>query len=139
MWKPFFADGLRFRCTRCSACCRYDPGFVFLSRTDADALADFFRMDYSSFVQVYCRWVPAGGGVEYLSLKEKSNYDCFLWGERGCSAYEARPLQCRTFPFWESITAADCPGIGQGPLIPREEIDRLSSLRAADPVVTRSV
>lgn len=148
MRKPFFADGLRFRCERCSACCRFDPGFVFLSRADADALANCLRLDYSSFVTVYCRWIPVGGGLEYLALKEKANFDCFLWEGEGCSVYHARPQQCRTFPFWESIVsseeswqsaAADCPGIGHGPLIASEEIIRLSSLRSADPIVTRSV
>ena len=26
-------------------------------------------------------------------------YDCIFWNN-GCIIYEARPLQCRTFPFW---------------------------------------
>ena len=148
MPKPFYAAGLRFGCTLCSACCRFDPGFVFLSRRDADRLAARLGLDYSSFVAAYCRWIPAGGGVEQLSLKEKSNFDCFFWENGGCSVYEDRPLQCRTFPFWDSVVeskdswkavAADCPGMNAGPVVLAEEIARLLALRDGDPVVRRSV
>ncbi len=146
--KKFYSKGLHFSCTRCSACCRHDPGFVFLSRPDADALASCLQMDYSSFVAAYCRWIPSGGGVELLSLRERSNYDCVFWGEGGCSVYGARPLQCRTFPFWDSVvenpdawaaTAAGCPGMNRGELHGADEIERALDLRDADPVVSRSV
>ncbi|HUX21603.1 MAG TPA: YkgJ family cysteine cluster protein, partial [Spirochaetia bacterium] len=39
MYKPFYQDGLRFECTRCDACCRHEPGYVFLSQTDLRRLA----------------------------------------------------------------------------------------------------
>ena len=73
-----------------------------------------------------------------LSLKEKPNLDCILWESGGCSVYEARPLQCRSFPFWSSCVASSeeweyharqCPGMGKGPLHSREEIDRWLALR----------
>jgi len=144
--KPHYEKGLRFSCARCSGCCRRDPGFVFLSIADAETLAKRIGLDYSSFVAAYCRWIPAGGGVELLSLKERANYDCVLWGADGCSVYEDRPLQCRTYPFWDSVveseeswesTARDCPGMGNGRLFGKEEIERFISLREADPVATR--
>jgi Fe-S-cluster containining protein len=143
---PFYEKGLRFSCARCSGCCRHDPGFVFLSLKDADVLAKRVGLGYSSFVAAYCRWIPIGGGIETLSLKERSNYDCVFWGSDGCSVYEDRPLQCRTFPFWESVvadqdswraTAADCPGMDRGALHDEAEIERLLSLREADPAITR--
>jgi len=71
--------------------------------------------------------------VTRLSLKEKPNLDCILWENGGCSVYDARPLQCRSFPFWSSCVssaeewefhAAQCPGIGTGPLHDRREIER---------------
>ncbi len=146
MSERFYAKGLRFACTRCNACCRHDPGFVFLRRSDADALAARLGLGYSEFVETYCRWVPVGGGVEHLSLKERSNYDCILWGAHGCSVYEDRPLQCRTFPFWASAvrsreawdaTAADCPGIGQGPVHGADEIEAQLAAGEAEPIITR--
>jgi Fe-S-cluster containining protein len=142
----FYSGGLHFSCTRCNACCRHDPGFVFLSRADVDALAGHLDMGYSEFIETYCRWVPIGGGVEQLSLKERSNFDCILWGKGGCSVYEARPLQCRTFPFWASsvrsrdawdATAEGCPGVGHGALHGADEIEAHLAASEANPIITR--
>jgi len=63
-----------------------------------------------------------------LSLLERSDGDCeFL--ERGsdgktlCRIHRVRPLQCRTWPFWQSnlrsrwawmLAGRDCPGIDSG-------------------------
>ena len=41
----------------------------------------------------------------------------FDFEKKGCKIYEARPTQCRTFPFWEYFKnnqeelEAECPGI----------------------------
>lgn len=143
----FYAGGLRFSCTRCSACCRFDPGYVFLSQKDLSTLADHFRMDYSEFQRLYCRWIPMGNHREQLSLRELSNYDCIFWKD-GCTVYEARPLQCRTFPFWDSIVLSsraweaaskDCPGIGKGAWHSQDEIDELLDRREREPIIFREV
>jgi Fe-S-cluster containining protein len=96
---------------------------VFLSEKDLQVLAKVLKMGYTEFMETFCRWVPSlDEGTERLSLKEKSNLDCIFWKE-GCSVYEARPLQCRSFPFWPSVlrspqawkaAAMDCPGMGRG-------------------------
>jgi Fe-S-cluster containining protein len=74
------------------------------------------------------------GAFSMISLKEKQNYDCVFLNERGCSVYEGRPRQCRTYPFWMSILESEerweeekksCPGIGKGRLYTKEEIDGL--------------
>jgi Fe-S-cluster containining protein len=102
-------------------------------------------MDYTGFVETYCRWIPAEAGMERLSLKEKSNFDCIFWKD-GCSVYQARPLQCRTFPFWPSIldspaswkiAKSGCPGMGRGRLFSREEIESNLAARKAEPVVVK--
>jgi Fe-S-cluster containining protein len=130
---PYYAQGLRFSCTRCSSCCRHESGFVYLSENDLSRLANELEMDYTSFIETWCRWVPFERDTERLSLKEKSSFDCILWSnEGGCMVYNARPLQCRAFPFWESImcsleawktTGTECPGINTGGLHQREEIE----------------
>lgn len=128
----FYAEGLRFACTRCSRCCRHTPGYVFLSSRDLDALGSALSLPRGEIIARYCREV-AFGIAQRISLKEKPNLDCVFWDEGGCSVYEARPLQCRSFPFWNSAlssraeweqTTAQCPGIGQGPLRSRAEIER---------------
>jgi Fe-S-cluster containining protein len=142
---PFYSGGLRFSCVRCSTCCRYESGYVFLSREDLDLLAAALEMSSGDFIKTWCRWVPSGGGTEYLSLKEKLNYDCIFWKD-GCAVYRDRPLQCRTFPFWDSIVASasawenagrDCPGLGQGELHSMAHIEECLRARSARPLITR--
>jgi uncharacterized protein len=132
MENTFYDKGLRFSCSRCSKCCRHDPGFVFLSYTDLHRLIAFFRLDARQFIETWCRSVDLGI-AKRLSLKEKKNYDCIFWGDEGCIAYSARPLQCSSYPFWEphlsslqewSALSAECPGVGQGKLHTREEIEQ---------------
>jgi Fe-S-cluster containining protein len=143
--KPFYAGGLRFSCTRCSSCCRYESGYVFLSQKDAFSLAAKLEMAYTEFIAMYCRWIPQGNGFESLSLREKSSLDCIFW-EDGCTVYEHRPLQCRAFPFWEYLLSsrkswqaavADCPGAGKGSLHSGEEIEAWLRSQRAALIITR--
>ena len=145
---PFYAQGLRFSCTRCSACCRHDSGYVFLSGKDVSILGAALDMEYGEFTKVYCRWIPSVNGTWQLSLREKSNFDCIFWTEEGCSVYEKRPLQCRSFPFWQSVvcdkrnwkmTAQGCPGMGRGSLHSTDSIKKWLALRLKEPIISRSI
>jgi Fe-S-cluster containining protein len=142
---PFYAAGLRFSCARCSSCCRHESGFVYLSENDLSRLAHQFKMGYTAFIQTWCRWVPFDRGSERLSLKEKSNFDCIFWNA-GCTVYDARPLQCRTFPFWENVVCSrqawetagrDCSGINSGEVRTREEIENFLRLMEEELVIER--
>jgi len=142
----FLADGLRFSCKRCSSCCRYDAGFVFLSQKDINKLSSALKIDADGVISVYCRWVTDSNGDKVLSLKEKSNNDCILW-DNGCTVYADRPLQCVTFPFWESIiaskhnweiAASGCPGMNCGVLHTKEEIDKLCASRSDDKIICKT-
>jgi len=144
--KPFYADGLKFSCKRCSSCCRYDSGFVFLSQKDVNKLSSTLKIDVNGLINVYCRWVTGLHGEQVLSLKEKSNNDCILW-DSGCTVYQSRPIQCVTFPFWESIIASEqcweiassgCPGINSGELHTKEEIDKICASRSSQTVISKT-
>jgi Fe-S-cluster containining protein len=145
--QPFYAEGLRFSCKRCSSCCRYESGYVFLSREDIDTLAAAQAMERGEFIAAWCRWVSFGQAIEYLSLKERANYDCIFWRE-GCMMYSSRPLQCRTFPFWDSIVVSpaawgkaglECPGMGQGEFHSMARIEECRRARLDQPVITRKI
>lgn len=136
----FYGDGLRFSCMRCSRCCRHTPGYVFLSARDLRGLAAGLGISEGDVVLQYCRQVPLGIATR-LSLRERPNLDCVFWENDGCSVYESRPLQCRSFPFWASSlssraeweeAAAHCPGIGKGRLYSREDIERWVSRRLCE-------
>jgi Fe-S-cluster containining protein len=143
---PFYACGLKFSCKRCSSCCRYEAGFVFLSEKDMEKLIVRLKMDRNAFIKKYCRWVQDVNGKEVLSLKEKSNSDCILW-DSICTVYTARPLQCRTFPFWKSIVssarawavaASGCPGMNHGETHPEKAIKKCLEMRIAEPIIKRT-
>jgi Fe-S-cluster containining protein len=143
----FFEKGLCFACTRCSSCCRFEPGYVFLSKKDTDILVGFLNMGYTDFVETYCRWITGWHGKARLSLKEKGNYDCIFWKE-GCTVYEARPVQCRTFPFWPDIlqsretwdnAALSCPGIGKGKRYDLAYIESKLKEQQTDVVIEKAI
>ena len=145
--EPFYAKGLKFTCKRCSACCRYEAGIVSISEKDLKKLLKSLKMGREEFIKTFCRWVYDWNGKKSLSLKEKSNKDCILW-DNGCTVYESRPLQCRTFPFWESIVSSliawetagsGCPGINQGMVHTAAEIGKYIEMRSAEPIIIKGV
>ena len=121
----WYAEGLKFTCSQCGNCCTGGPGFVWISREEIGRLAEFLRLTANQVIDQYCRKIDG-----HFSLKEYRNargeYDCaFLKEEkverpssgtngdetvvltrRGCTIYPVRPLQCRTWPFWDGNLAS---------------------------------
>jgi Fe-S-cluster containining protein len=102
---------------------------VWVNNEEIAAIAATVGMDVEQFEDQYVRRV----GMR-KSLKEFSNGDCVFFDSvsRKCQVYEARPRQCRTWPFWESNlktpedwkhTCSVCPGSGKGRLYSIEEIE----------------
>jgi len=132
MEEPFYKNGLKFTCKRCSFCCGHSPGFVYLSKIDLERLCAYFNMTPADFAKKYCRWANYYQGTTVLALQEQKNYDCILW-KNGCTAYQARPLQCSTYPFWTWMLqdketwneiAQECPGMNSGRLWSKEIIEK---------------
>ena len=128
MSKPWFKDGLRFECTRCGACCTGEPGYVWVSDEELQAIAEFLDEPLEEVRAQYAKQARRG-----RTLREKANGDCVFYDFEGggCKIYPVRPTQCRTWPFWESNvhsrkawneTMEVCPGAGQGDLITVDEI-----------------
>ena len=127
-FKPFYHEGIRFECQGTGRCCtsRGEYGYVYLEPDDERRLAEALGLETEVFRERYCD-VTDG----YLHLKHPE-LDClFLDGTR-CGVYEARPEQCRTWPFWpENLTdlrtwnedvVSFCPGVGVGKLHTLEDI-----------------
>lgn len=124
-------NGLKFQCTGCGKCCTGKEGYVFLNEEDVERLSSFLGLSFDAFTRRFCRFVS---GKLALLDRPGTEGDCvFLEGTR-CSAYNARPVQCKTFPWWidhietrESWEEAgkSCEGINhpEAPLVPAEEIE----------------
>ncbi|MEZ6186493.1 MAG: YkgJ family cysteine cluster protein [Planctomycetota bacterium] len=130
--EPWYAEGLRFTCTQCGNCCRGpDPGYVEVGAEEVEALAEFLELDVEEFGRRYVRRTSDGR----VSLTEKPNLDCIFWSDdQGCEVYPARPVQCRTFPFWPEVLespetwdeyAAECPGMQGGRRYPLSQIRQI--------------
>ena len=94
--EPWFEDGLRFQCTGCGQCCTGSPGYVYLSLPDVERFAEHFQCTPQEFVEQYARLE----GDQYALLDREESYDCIFLKDKQCTVYNARPVQCRTFPWW---------------------------------------
>lgn len=129
MTHAFYRNGVRFECTQCGACCTGAPGRVRVNPREAESLARLLGLEVAAFRAAYARQ----DGTQWL-LREKENGDCVFFRDGRCSVYEARPLQCRLYPFWFrnlrseeawADAARTCPGIGRGRLYTAAEIEDL--------------
>ena len=102
---------------------------MWVNNAEIEALAANLGLSAEAFEDQYVRRV----GVR-KSLKEFPSGDCVFFNteKRNCNVYEARPRQCRTWPFWDSNlktpedwkhTCSVCPGSGKGRLHSIEEIE----------------
>jgi hypothetical protein len=119
---------LRFECTRCGECCRTrgEYAHVYLNDDEVADLARFLGMTRERFERQYT--FEDGGWRE---LRFHSQECVFLTPEGTCGVYPARPVQCRTFPFWPDLVRGDrftrraqslCEGVGEGRLHSPEEV-----------------
>lgn len=126
--EPWYREGLAFTCTQCGDCCTGAPGYVWVDAAEIERLHHRLGISRDEFTMRFVRRVGPR-----LSLIERPNGDCIFWDrEQGCTVYEARPEQCRRWPFWTSNvstphdwerTCEICPGSGQGRVYSVEEIE----------------
>jgi Fe-S-cluster containining protein len=133
MPRPWYKSGLHFKCTHCNRCCTVE-GHVWVDKREAQRLANHLQISLQEFSKRYLRLVDGRH-----ALTERSDGACVFWDE-GCTVYETRPGQCRTFPFWEENVATrgaweevaeECEGIGEGRLYQLGEIRSMIRGRSA--------
>ncbi len=117
--KPWYENGLRFACQGCGECCRGPGGYVWVTEEEARRMAEAIQMDFATFAKTLLRQTTTG-----LALVDSGTGDCpFLAEKGGCKIYNARPVQCRTWPWWEEnlisperwrMVAQRCPGMDKG-------------------------
>jgi Fe-S-cluster containining protein len=131
-WK----NGVQFACQGSGKCCtsRGEYGFVFLTLEDRRNMAALLGLKTAAFTRKYCdRYHGA-----YHLKEDPKNPDCMFLEKNRCAVYSARPMQCRTWPFWPEVMNAKssnkevlsfCPGVGKGKIVPAEQIQRQLDLQ----------
>lgn len=130
--KPlFYKNGLMFECKRCGNCCSIPDGVVYLTAEDIQRLCNFLMVSEPLFLEKYTTRAR-----NFRVLRDGVGTSCIFFDTltRSCRVYSARPIQCRTFPFWSSnlknenfwnSLKATCPGIDNGRIFSFEDIERI--------------
>lgn len=129
--EPWYKKGLRFQCTGCGKCCSGGPGYVWVTKEEIAAMAEYLAMPIDLFVRKHIRQRDN----RYALIEKKTeNFDCIFLHDRKCLIYPVRPHQCKTFPWWvenlrseESwkLAARYCEGISEkAPLVSCDEIEK---------------
>ncbi|MCB4759175.1 MAG: YkgJ family cysteine cluster protein, partial [Sulfurovum sp.] len=106
-------------CEACGGCCcTGESGYIWVKYDEIVNMATFINLSMEEFVTMYLKKVK-----HRYSLVEKQlapdNFACIFFDDikQHCTIYPVRPLQCRTFPFWEQFkhnedeVRKECPGI----------------------------
>lgn len=105
-------------CFTCQGrCCTGESGYIYATKEEIENISKLLCLGVKDFMQEYL----FKKNYKY-SIKEKKfgeSYECIFYDREsnGCTIYEARPLQCKTFPFWEYFKnrvdelKLECPGI----------------------------
>ncbi len=136
--EKWYSAGLNFECTQCGNCCSGEPGYVWTTKLEIRRISVFLGRSDGWLDKKHLRRV----GLRY-SLTEKPDGDCIFLkhGRDGgkCAIYDVRPLQCRTWPFWnQNLRSPEtwndccekCPAINCGTHHDFEQIEKLRTLRS---------
>ncbi len=105
-------------CESCQGrCCTGESGYIYVTKSEIQNIATLLEMDVREFVKEYLF-----KKMYKYSIKEivhENSHECIFYDREsnGCKIYNARPAQCKTFPFWDYYKTRvnelklECPGI----------------------------
>lgn len=122
--QPWWQDGLPFACQQSGKCChqRDEYGYVYVNARERERIAAHLGLSLGAFNRRYTRSEEDGARV-LLFVESR----CVFLQDGLCQVHEVKPVQCRTWPFWEELLAspevyerevrAFCPGSRVGPRV----------------------
>lgn len=106
-------------CDTCAGnCCIGENGNIWISKQEMKILSKHLNIPLNELKDKFLEKRGYKYSIKEIKLAE-DNYACFFFNleKRQCSIYEARPIQCKTFPFWEYFKTRknevkeECPAI----------------------------
>lgn len=89
---------IEFSCKKCGTCC--GVGFIYLKKGETEKIATYLGMAEKQFKKKYTEWFLFLG----RALKWSEKGTCLFLKNKECSIYNARPAQCKTWPFWKRLS-----------------------------------
>ncbi|MCD6190656.1 MAG: YkgJ family cysteine cluster protein [Sulfurimonas sp.] len=105
-------------CATCEGrCCTGESGYIYVTRDEIKAIAEVLNIDINELRVKYL--FKKGYKYSIKEFKYNDSYECVFYDREsnGCKIYNARPSQCKTFPFWDYYKTRvdelkqECPGI----------------------------
>lgn len=106
-------------CEACGGhCCIGESGYIWINKAEIVNLAEHLNMTLDELGIKYLNKIGYKYSIKEVQL-DTNNFACAFFDleKKQCSIYEARPKQCRTFPFWDyfkqnvSEVYEECPAI----------------------------
>jgi len=129
----WYEDGLPFSCTACGNCCKSNGEYshVYLREEEIAPMAEHLGLEP---VELLRRHLVVKDG--WISLRPDLPQCEFLTPEGRCGVYPVRPVQCRTWPFWDvnlkpgvwqKEVNSICPGSREGgPVHDADTVDAIA-------------
>jgi len=92
----------RFKCMNCGKCCSAFYSQINVTVGDLIRISGFLEKPISYILKNFVGINPFGDpeNPTKFSYEPGINMPCLLRKNERCSIYEARPLNCRLFPYW---------------------------------------
>ncbi len=107
-------------CESCGGhCCTGESGYIWVKYEEIEAIAKFLELSVEDFATIYLRKVKHRYSLVEYRREEPGDWACIFFDDatKRCKIYPVRPLQCRTFPFWQQFqnnkeeVIKECPAI----------------------------
>nr|WP_258864542.1 YkgJ family cysteine cluster protein [Helicobacter sp. MIT 01-3238] len=112
--KDFSFEFVPSACKECGGkCCVGESGYIFLSLSQAEAIADFLHLSLEDFARKYL--IKVGYRFSLIEKRYENGFACVFFDEvkKSCQIYPLRPKQCVDFPFWDKMRGKKCEDLGE--------------------------
>ena len=105
-------------CETCQGrCCTGESGYIYVSKSEIENISSLLNLDVKEFVNKYLFKKMYKYSIKEIEYND--SFECVFYDREsnGCKIYDARPTQCKTFPFWDYYKTRvdelklECPGI----------------------------